>query len=300
MGNIIHRKAPSTWGLFKSNPSLYLASKLYGRLSRQQLHPSPPPSFSPVRTICISDTHNTDISPLIPPGDILIHAGDLTHSGTPPELQVTFDWLGSLPHEHKIVIAGNHDIYLQTDEGRSWARSWRERGIIYLEDEAHTIQVRGRTFKIFGSPFTPKHGNGTFQYPRTGATDSPSRWSVIPDDTDILITHGPLHGHLDLTGLGCRALLARMWELCRKQPPMLHVFGHIHGGRGTEIMLWNPAQSIWEDVVLKKGGWFLTMRLLWAILWGGQNSHARTIAVNASVIGGPRDRDVRPPVVIDI
>ncbi|KAG0692432.1 metallophosphoesterase domain-containing protein 1 [Suillus ampliporus] len=225
-------QSPSTWELFKSNPSLYLASKLYGHLSRQPPpHPSPPPSFSPVRTICISDTHNTDISSLIPPGDILIHAVDLTHSRTPPELQVTFDWLGSLPHEHKIDIA--------------------ERGIIYLEDEAHTIQVRGRTFKIFGSPFTPKHGNGAFQYLRTGATDSPSRLSVIPDDIDILITHGPPHGHLDLTGLGCRALLARMWELCRRQLPVLHIFGRIHGGRGIENMLWNPAQSIWEDVVRK-------------------------------------------------
>ncbi|KAG1720589.1 metallophosphoesterase domain-containing protein 1 [Suillus lakei] len=293
---IINRKAPSPWELFKSNPSLYLASKLYDHLSQHL----PRRSFSPVRTICISDTHNTDISSLIPPGDILIHAGDLTHSGTLPELQVTFDWLGSFPHEHKIVIAGNHDTYLQTDEGRLWAQSWREHGIIYLEDETHAIQVRDRALKVFGSPFTPQHGNGAFQYPRTGAIDSPSRWSIIPDDTDILITHGPPYGHLDLTGLGCRALLARMWELCRRRPPVLHVFGHIHGGRGIENMLWNPAQSIWEDVVRKKGGWLYTMRLLWAMLWGSRDSTMMTVAVNASVVGGPRDRDVRPPIVLDI
>ncbi|KAG1865601.1 Metallo-dependent phosphatase-like protein, partial [Suillus tomentosus] len=78
------------------------------------------------------------------PGDTLIHAGDLTHSGTPRELQVAFDWLVSLPHEDKIVIAGNHDTYLQTVEGRSWIHTWRDRGIIYLEDKTHTIQVRGR------------------------------------------------------------------------------------------------------------------------------------------------------------
>ncbi|KAG1865612.1 Metallo-dependent phosphatase-like protein [Suillus tomentosus] len=88
------------------------------------------------------------------PGDVLIHAGDLTHFGTPRELQVAFDWLVSLAHEHKIVIAGNHDTYLQTVEGRSWVHAWQERCIIYLEDEAHTIYVRGRAFKIFGSPFT--------------------------------------------------------------------------------------------------------------------------------------------------
>ncbi|KAG2085290.1 uncharacterized protein F5147DRAFT_782105 [Suillus discolor] len=172
----------------------------------------------------------------------------------PIEWLVTFDWLVSLPHEHKIVIAGNHNTYLQTVEGRSWVHTWRERGIIYLEDEAHTIQVRGRAFKIFGSPFTPQHGIGAFQYPRMGVTGTPSRWSVTPNDTDILITHGPPHGHLDLSRLGCRALLARIRELCRTHSPVLHVFGHIHGGRGIEHMPWNSAQSIWEDIVLKKGG----------------------------------------------
>ncbi|KAG1819334.1 Metallo-dependent phosphatase-like protein [Suillus variegatus] len=216
---IINRKAPSPWELLKTNPSLYIALRLYNTLSQQL----PRPLSSPVRTISISDTHNTDISALIPPGDILIHAGDLTHSGTPRELQVTFDWLVSLPHEHKIVIAGNHDTYLQTVEGRSWVHTWRERGITYLEDEAHIIHMRGRAFKILGSPFTPQHGNGAFQYSRTGPLIRHS------NDTDILITHGPPHGHLDLSGR--RALLARIREPCRTHPPVLHVFGHIHGCR---------------------------------------------------------------------
>jgi hypothetical protein len=129
------------------------------------------------------------------------------------------------------------------DKGRLWVRSWQQHGIIYLEDNAHTIQVRSRAFKIFGSSFTPQHGNGAFQYPCAGVTGSPSRWSAIPNDTYILITHGPPHGHLDLAGLGCRALLARMWEFCWTHPPVLHVFGHILGGRGIEIMSWNSAQS---------------------------------------------------------
>ncbi|KAG2145152.1 Metallo-dependent phosphatase-like protein, partial [Suillus clintonianus] len=155
-----------------------------------------------LRTIWISDTHNTDISSLILPGDILIHAGDLTHSGTPREFQDTFDWLVSILREHKIVIVGNHDTYLQTDEGHLLVHSWREHGIIYLEDE-----VRGCALEIFGSPFTPQHGNGAFQYTRTDTTDSTSRWSIILDDTDILITHGPPYDHLDLSGLGCKALV---------------------------------------------------------------------------------------------
>jgi hypothetical protein len=91
-----------------------------------------------------------------------------------------------------------------------------------------------------------------------------------------------------------------MWEFCGTHPPVLHVFGHIHGGRGIEIMPWNSAQSTWEDIVLRKGGWFYTVHLLWAMLWGGRENSSRTISVNASVVGGPRDRDIRPPVVVDI
>jgi len=208
-----------------------------------------------------------------------------------PELPST------VPHKHKIVIACNHDTYLQTHEvacgptagGSSVSFIWR------------TIQVHSRTFNIFGSPCTSHHGSFAFQYPRTGMTDSTprGRWS-IPDNTHILVTHGHPHGHLDLTGLGCGAPPARIWELCRRQLLVLHVFGHVHGGRGIEVLLWNPVRSIWEDVVRKKGGWFCTMRLLYVMLRESQNSGVRTVSVNSSVVGGSRDRDVRSPIVIDI
>ncbi|KAG2058211.1 hypothetical protein BDR06DRAFT_1004419 [Suillus hirtellus] len=123
---IINRKAPSPWELLKTNPSLDIASKLYNSLDQQL----PRPLSSPVRTICISDTHNANISPVMSSFTRVI-----THFGIPLE-------------------------------GRSWVHAWQERCIIYLEDDAHTIYVRGRAFKIFGSPFTPQHGNGAFQYPR--------------------------------------------------------------------------------------------------------------------------------------
>ncbi|OAX40377.1 hypothetical protein K503DRAFT_791429 [Rhizopogon vinicolor AM-OR11-026] len=212
-------------------------------------------------------TTSTYLPALIQPGDVLIHAGDLIHCGTPSELRVTFDWLVSFPHKHKIVKASNHNTYLQTHERRLWAHCWRERGIIYLEDKSYTIQVHSHTFNIFGSPCTPRHGNFAFQYTCAGMTGSPphGRWSIIPDDTHILVAHEHPHGHLDLTGLGCRVPPARLL--------MLPVFGHVHGGRGIEVLLWNPVH---------------------------QNSGVRTISVNSSVVGGSRDGDVRSPIVIDI
>ena len=42
----------------------------------------------------------------IPHGDILIHAGDFSNAGCVSEVKNFNKWLGSLPHKHKIVIAG--------------------------------------------------------------------------------------------------------------------------------------------------------------------------------------------------
>ena len=67
-------------------------------------------SLPPIRIICISDTHNA--IPSLPPGDIMIHAGDLTTHGTLAEVQAQLQWLSSQAHTHKIVIAGNHDTLL--------------------------------------------------------------------------------------------------------------------------------------------------------------------------------------------
>jgi 3',5'-cyclic AMP phosphodiesterase CpdA len=67
---------------------------------------SPPADF--IRLFCISDTHNTH--PVLPPGEILIHAGDLTEIGSFDEVQAELNWLSDQPHKYKVFIAGNHDV----------------------------------------------------------------------------------------------------------------------------------------------------------------------------------------------
>jgi len=59
-----------------------------------------------LRIVCVSDTHNDDPHRSIPMGDIFVHAGDMTDDGTLPELQAAYDWIKSLPHKVKIVVAG--------------------------------------------------------------------------------------------------------------------------------------------------------------------------------------------------
>lgn len=109
---------PPTWLERVTRP---LSDFLFGGATRKESTPEKPSTspitlqgngddLPPIRIICISDTHNK--IPPLPPGDILVHAGDLTTHGTFDEVQAQLRWLSSQPHTHKIVIAGNHDIVL--------------------------------------------------------------------------------------------------------------------------------------------------------------------------------------------
>ena len=233
---------PSAWQRLQQNPILFVAQWLYTH--RPPSTTLKPFGTAPVRTVCVSDTHNEQ--PRVPNGDILIHAGDLTVNGTFEELQLQLDWLNSLQHQHKIVIAGNHDLLLdqcfrrnprpaslENDERR--LRDLRWGSVVYLENELRVLNVRDRDVKVYGSPMTPRYGNWAFQY------QGEDVWSnTVPEATDILVTHGPAKGHLDSSLSnpsylqGCVYLQRELWRV----KPRLHVCGHIHSGRGVEYGDW--------------------------------------------------------------
>ncbi|KAF4462385.1 rhamnogalacturonate lyase C [Fusarium albosuccineum] len=242
---LLQRRRPNKWQEFWAGPCKFIARYIYAH--RDITHET---STDPATIICISDTHDSQTQ--LPPGDILIHAGDLTQSGSLKELQATISWLSSQPHPHKIVVAGNHDILLDKACDRS-DREAVERAeldwgdCLYLENEATTITcANGRRLKIYGSPLSPRHGNWAFQYPRPQDV-----WSdTIPADTDILVTHGPPLGHLDLLRLGCHHLLRELWRV----RPLLHVFGHVHEGHGHERIPFDGLQEAFERTVAAGGG----------------------------------------------
>lgn len=96
---------------------------------------------------------------------MLIHAGDLTNAGTVKEIQAQIDWLASLPHKEKIVIAGNHDSYFDVksrkEEDRNKKLNWK--GITYLENKAVTCKFKaGRKLNFYGSPDIPQCGGTDF------------------------------------------------------------------------------------------------------------------------------------------
>lgn len=224
-----------------------------------------------VTIVCISDTH-TLIPDSVPDGAILIHAGDLTNNGTPKEIQAQVNWLSSLPHPHKIAIAGNHDTYL---DSRSRATlempdqkdrvDWKD--IVYLQDSSIMLtfptrgsSIRGKAFrlKIHGSPHVPHVGGPehAFQHPRTQDV-----WSgKVPIDTDVLVTHAPPRGHLDLPGVQAMGDEHLLHEV-RRVKPSIHIFGHIHAARsdllgrlkgGQEVVRWDLAERHLEQVLLRQ------------------------------------------------
>lgn len=119
----------------------------------------PPKSRLPVRVVCLSDTHTNTLS--LPHGDVLIHAGDLTNAGTVEEIQKQLDWLASQPHKEKIVIAGNHDSYLDPNSRKAEdnGKYLDFKGIHYLQDKALTLKFKGgRKLNFYGAGDIPKCG----------------------------------------------------------------------------------------------------------------------------------------------
>ena len=179
------------------------------------------------RIVVISDTHGLHKKMAkIPPGDILIHAGDLTGRGRLDQLAETADFLRALPHPYKVVIAGNHDFCLE--EAPQQARALLH-GLTDLQDEAITYCG----LKIYGSPWQPRFFDWAFNVDRGPALKK--IWAKIPDDTDVLVTHGPPLNILDQTIRGEAVGCADLAERVKKIKPKCHIFGHIHEAYGEKV-----------------------------------------------------------------
>lgn len=197
-----------------------------------------------MRITLISDTHTKhdelSYDPKdLPGGDLLIHAGDLMNSGrNPMDIYEFCKWFDGLEqYHHKVFIAGNHDRLFETDPEMASKIYTSYKNITYLQDDWAQVGDDNFMAKIWGSPWQPEFYSWAFNLPRCGDRLK-EKWALIPEDTDILITHGPPQDHLDVSGppynephLGCELLREKVDE----QPPKIHVFGHIHGGYGYKF-----------------------------------------------------------------
>ncbi len=174
----------------------------------------------------LSDTHTRHDQVRIPPGDILIFAGDMNNCRDEQDVADFNTFLASLPHRHKVVIGGNHDHQLA--ENPQVAKALLP-DAIYLQDEQ--VVIGGLT--IYGAPWQPVFNDracDAFALPRGRLLEE--KWAMIPSGVDILVTHSPPAGILDQDGPvahGCCDLAAAV----RVTRPRYHVFGHIHGNHGV-------------------------------------------------------------------
>ncbi|MBF0198101.1 MAG: metallophosphoesterase [Planctomycetes bacterium] len=163
--------------------------------------------------------------PDLPGGDLLLFAGDLTHSGSEKQIKEMLEYLDRQPYEYIVMIAGNHDFGFENNS--ICIRELIPKRIIYLENES--CEIEG--LNIWGSPYSPWFLDWAFNLARGEAIRKV--WNQIPENTDILITHGPPHGVLDQNQngecCGCEELLGRAHDI----RPRLHLFGHIHEGYGS-------------------------------------------------------------------
>eukprot|EP01125_Pyxidicula_operculata_P012780 TRINITY_DN4204_c0_g1_i2.p1 TRINITY_DN4204_c0_g1~~TRINITY_DN4204_c0_g1_i2.p1 ORF type:complete len:276 (-),score=37.28 TRINITY_DN4204_c0_g1_i2:96-923(-) len=158
-----------------------------------------------LKFVCISDTHELlkDLirKDMIPDGDVLLHAGDFTMTGSWRDIKDFNDQLGKLPHPVKIVIAGNHDVTFESEREKAKALITNA---VYLEDELYTVNG----IRIWGSPYQPTFCDWAFNVDR--GEPIAKIWKKIPD-CDILLTHGPpkKYGGLCYDGFdaGCEELL---------------------------------------------------------------------------------------------
>jgi predicted phosphohydrolase len=171
-----------------------------------------------LRLVCLSDTHGLHDQVAVPDGDVLLHAGDVSRRGELLEVIEFNRWLGTLPHRHKVVIAGNHDFLFEQEPGLAASLITHA---TYLNDTE--IQIEG--VRIWGSPISPWYHDWAFN--RQPGAEIQRHWDLVPPGTDILITHGPPHGVLDLTRTGQMVGCPSLRQMVAKIGPRLHLFGHI-------------------------------------------------------------------------
>lgn len=170
-----------------------------------------------MRLLHLSDTHSKHRSlQNLPNADVIIHSGDASFSGSEDEVLDFLNWFCDLDYPHKIFVAGNHDdcLYGEQIEG--------------LPDNFHYLCHSG--VEIEGVHFwgVPLFVEDALKEGRTKKL-----LKLIPDNTNVLISHSPPYGILDFDDnihYGCDNLLERIKQL----NPRFHLFGHIHANYGIK------------------------------------------------------------------
>lgn len=268
-----------------------------------------------------------------PKTDVLLHCGDLTQVGGISSFKQALQTLSLIPAELKLVIPGNHDLELdktfclssQHDEEGvpvdakdhdlaveiMTGALAKEAGVTFLNEGTYAFTLKnGAKFSIYVSPYTPTFNNWAFAYsPNEDRFNAPNQvandgitsiaTNPIPDNVDIIMTHGPPHGILDYCpqgSVGCPNLL----EAVRRVKPLMHCFGHIHEGYGVEVVDWKkgvaaPRKNEAVHRFFEDEGSENENPYPGVFRW--EEGKGKTLAVNASVMTGEGRLENKPWLV---
>ncbi|KAL0480811.1 MPPED1 [Acrasis kona] len=242
------------------------------------------------RIVCLSDTHNkhdeiTEFYSEMMYGSVLLHAGDFTNRGTLEEIESFNGFIQSIKHKftYVVIIAGNHDIMMDRTINKNLLLNADNKhplleNCIYLQDSFVDLDIEGSKIRIYGTPYSASRP--AFYMNQT--KDRSIKWRTIPNDTDILVTHSPPIGIMDLitprkpkndsdstelpqqpkntevpqkiskncsickqqhVGYGHGGSRSLWKEVIGRVKPSIHLFGHIHSGYGHQLLQYDDGSS---------------------------------------------------------
>lgn len=212
--------------------------------------------LNPMKILFISDTHTFQRELIhLPEADVICCSGDFCLRGEFEEGLSFIKWFSELPYKHKVFIAGNHDICFDSTHKRFeyFQKIYKDYKGEFIEDITQKIpkgvhylmksEVVIDGVKFWGAPYTPWFHNWAFNLPRD-SEEIREVWAQIPEDVDVLLTHGPAFKILDYTfeGLfvGCESLAEKLNSL---KPPIFS-FGHIHESYGYNFVSYPESEKI--------------------------------------------------------
>lgn len=200
-------------------------------------------SIKMLNIICTSDLHGN--LPNIPACDLLLIGGDICpkhdHNVNFQRswIETNFrNWLNDVSAQRIVFVAGNHDFCFENKRYSLNSFCLQNKEVFYLEDDDidFYIDQDHEPIRIYGTPWNNYFHNWAFNLYEK---DLAEKFKKIPTGLDILLTHEPCYGILDLAKVytpfgptdsheGSSSLLKKVMEV----EPKIHVFGHLHKNFG--------------------------------------------------------------------
>lgn len=210
-------------------------------LDGRDVPPTPTSSGSSLRIVHLSDTRNflvqngKNITKFLPDGDILIHSGNFTHTGSDEDYSKFNGWLGEVSSQYpfRIVVPGSRDVKKLGSRWNEIKRRLPNATHVLCHEEALVLGIR-----IYGCPwFWGNKFNYSMRMGFNFAQDEGNRFGDIPTGIHILVTHGPPYYRLDAmytVDAGKRQHVGseELMNAIARIKPLVHLFGHCSDSRG--------------------------------------------------------------------